>query len=237
MRRVHVTPEWPAVATDILREVLAATPPSRTCRIALSGGETPRPWFQTLARTALPYAHLELFWGDERAVPAEHPDSNYGWARRLWLDHVPVDPARIHPWPTDREPAEAAQAYADTLRRVFGADDWPRFDLVVLGLGADGHTASLFPGSPALDAPGWTVAVAVPGHGVRLSLTLPVLTAARRVLFLVAGEAKRKAVRRVLAPLPGEPPTVAGRVEAETVDWVLDPQAAADLPPQPAARS
>jgi 6-phosphogluconolactonase len=212
--------------------VLAATPRSRTCRIALSGGETPRPWFQALAETSLPYARLELFWGDERSVPPDHPDSNYGWARRLWLDHVPLDPAQIHPWPTDRDPAEAAEVYAATLRRVFAADEWPRFDLVVLGLGADGHTASLFPHSPALDAPGWTVAVVVPGHGVRLSLTLGVLAAARRVLFLAAGEAKREAVRRTLAPLPGESPTVAGRIHAPVVDWVLDPAAAAALPPE-----
>lgn len=231
MRRVRVAADWVASATAVLQEALAATPPTRTCRVALSGGETPRPWFRALAGTPLPYARLELFWGDERMVPPDHPDSNYGWARRLWLDHAPLDPARVHPWPTDKEPADAARAYADKLRRVFGPGDWPRFDLVVLGLGAEGHTASLFPGSPALEARAWTVAVPVPGRGIRLSLTLPVLSAARRVLFLVTGEAKRDAVRRTLAPRPGEPPTVASRIRAEAVDWVLDPAAAADLPP------
>ncbi|MCL8206970.1 MAG: 6-phosphogluconolactonase [Actinomycetia bacterium] len=236
MRRVRVTDAWVAAATAVLQEVIAGAPAARTCRIALAGGETPRPWYQALARTPLPYDRLELFWGDERVVPPDHPDSNAGWARRLWLDHVPLDPARIHPWPTEKEPTDAARAYADTLRRAFGDVDLPRFDLVVLGLGSEGHTASLFPGSPALAAHTWTVAVPVPGRGVRLSLTLPVLSAARRILFLVTGEAKREAVRRTLSPRPHEPTTVAALIRAENVDWVLDPAAAQDLPPGLGAR-
>ena len=123
------------------------------CSLVLSGGNTPRTLYGLLAsefRDQIPWAHVHVFWGDERYVAPDDPDSNYRMAKETLLDHVPCPAGNVHPMPTHFPSADAAaRDYENTLRNYFGTD-WPHFDLSLLGLGEEGHTASLFPGSPAL---------------------------------------------------------------------------------------
>lgn len=169
-------------------------------RIALSGGSTPRKLYGILARRDLPWERLHLFLGDERYVPSDHPDSNFRMVRETLLDGSPLAPERVHRWRTELGPHEAAAEYEADLAREFGPGR-PVFDLVLLGMGDDGHTASLFPGSPALGVTDrLTAANDVGGDkGWRLTFTFPLLNAGRRVMFLIAGAAKAPALRHVLA--------------------------------------
>jgi 6-phosphogluconolactonase len=161
-------------------------------RIALAGGSTPAAFYRTLAGTEYAWGETDIFFGDERCVPPTHPESNFRMAHEMLLEHID---ARVHRMPG--ETCDAA-AYEARLRSVFGPGV-PAFDLVVLGLGEDGHTASLFPGDPALDErERLVVRVERPDHP-RLTLTLPVLSAAAVALFLVKGAAKREALRWLLA--------------------------------------
>ena len=136
------------------------------CSLVLSGGNTPRSLYGLLAsefRDQIPWAHVHVFWGDERYVAPDDPDSNYRMAKETLLDHVPCPAGNVHPMPTHFPSADAAaRDYENTLRNYFGTD-WPHFDLSLLGLGEEGHTASLFPGSPALgELTRWVVAVKTP---------------------------------------------------------------------------
>jgi 6-phosphogluconolactonase len=172
-----------------------------------------------------------VYWGDERHVPPEHPDSNYRMAREALLDHVPLPGANVHRVPAEEPDARrAAERYERDLRAGFAlaATTLPRFDLVLLGLGADGHTASLFPGAEALDE---TLRLAVATRGPappieRITLTLPVLNHAACVAFLVSGADKAAVVRAVLAE-PRSPLLPAQRVRpAGRLVWLLDAAAA-----------
>lgn len=163
--------------------------------LCLSGGKTPVALLELLAappwREALPWRQTHVFWSDERCVPFDHPDSNCGVARRHLLSRVPLPEENIHPAPVDTTPPEAAaRRWEDELRAFFAGP--PVFDFSLLGMGTDGHTASLFPGHPALEEKTrWTAAVAHPSAKPpvpRLTLTLPVLNAARRTLFLCGSE-------------------------------------------------
>jgi len=173
--------------------------------IALSGGSTPGRLFDLLARSPyteqVDWLHLHVFWGDERGVPPEDLNSNYRQAKDALLSLVPIPNQNVHRVQSELEPEEAAAAYALTLKMFASPPlDWPRFDLVLLGMGEDGHTASLFPGSP-VDMPGATAAVTADYQGrpaSRITLTPGVFNAARRVLFLVAGESKCNALASVL---------------------------------------
>src|SRR5688572_24616891 len=148
------------------------------CSLVLSGGNTPRTFYGLLAsefRDQIPWPHIHIFWGDERYVSPHDPDSNYRLARETLLDHVPCPAANIHPMPTQfASPEDAARDYERTLRNYFGTD-WPHFDLLLLGIGKEGHTASLFPGSRALrERTRWVAAVETPANpSLRLTLTLP----------------------------------------------------------------
>ena len=179
--------------------------------MALAGGRTPRGVYERLANcgagAAVPWARTRIFWGDERFVPRGHPGSNFRMARETLLARVPVPESNLFPMPTEAADADAAaREYERTLRGLFPGAEFPRFDLVLLGIGADGHTASLFPGGPECEeAKRWCVASRAPagastGDAIRerVTLTLPVLNAARVVAFLVAGEDKRTAVGAVL---------------------------------------
>jgi 6-phosphogluconolactonase len=178
-------------------------------RIALSGGSTPRRTYQELVSPRLigrfPWPRVHWYWGDERFVPPDHPESNYRMVREAMLDVAPVPPANIHPIPTvGLGPDEAAAAYDAELRRAYGGallvPDRPLFDVCLLGLGDDGHTASLIPGEPALgERDHW---VAVVAHGrpeTRITLTYPAIDASRHIAFLVSGGGKRDILREVLA--------------------------------------
>ena len=206
--RLRVVPD---LAEAGAAEFLALGP--RT--LALAGGRTPRALYERLRACDYPWHEVDVFFGDERCVPEDHPDSNLRMAREALLDHVP---ARVHPLPGATCGADAAER---ELQAVFGPGV-PRFDLVLLGLGADGHTASLFPGDPALgEGERRVVRVARADHP-RLTLTLPVLSAARAVVFLVAGAEKRDA----LAALIRGDDIPAARVTAASVLVLTDESAA-----------
>ena len=216
-------------AADELAAVARAAP--RTCHVALSGGSTPKRMFEVLAargRGALPWDRVELWWGDERTVPPDDPDSNYGVAMKA-LAPLGLDPARVHRMEGERDPDAAARDYESALVGSLGAP--PVFDLVLLGLGPDGHTASLFPGSPAVtETQRWVVANPVDSpvaHGktTRLTLTAPAINAARRICFLVAGADKAKVLRAVLEGPPGVYPSQL----IGDATWMVDAAAAKEL--------
>ncbi len=202
--------------------------------LALAGGNTPRILYHLLAeqlRDQVPWAKVHIFWGDERYVPPGDPQSNYRMAKETLLDHVPCPAGNVHPMPTHfSDPDVAAQDYEKTLRGYF-SEEWPHFDLVLLGLGEEGHTASLFRGSPALEEKRrWVVAVKAPAEPpVRLTLTLPVLTQAANVHFLVAGSNKAQALHHVLtgSPDPKHYPAAGVRLAQGAVIWWVDRKAAA----------
>ncbi|RME86403.1 MAG: 6-phosphogluconolactonase [Caldilineae bacterium] len=203
--------------------------------VALSGGSTPRALYRLLAtpawRDRIPWAHVHLWWVDERCVPPDDPESNYGVAFTLLLQHLPVTIVhRMHGEAED--PGEAARRYEQELRRQFGLQGRarPRMDLIFLGMGADGHTASLFPGTASLQEKRALVTVGRapnPPH-LRLTLTLPVLNRAANVLFMVAGANKGPALRKVLHPRPGTAPLPAAMVRPGRgrLTWLLDRAAA-----------
>lgn len=175
--------------------------------VALSGGSTPKALYALLAepdyRARVDWHRVHFFWGDERCVPADHPESNYRMAQEALLEKIELPSENIHRMMGELEPARAAQAYETELRRFFALaqGDWPRFDLILLGLGEDGHTASLFPGSVALnDSTNLVVAVYVEKlQAHRLTLTLPVINAAAQATFLVSGESKAAVVKEIFA--------------------------------------
>ena len=196
------------------RPVSRAAAPASPCSICLSGGSTPRGLFALLGsrwRDALPWERVHLFWSDERFVPVGHPDNNYGMAKALFIGDVPIPASNVHPIPTDRPDSVAADVYEGELRSFFLGEAVPGtgegFDLAFLGIGEDGHTASLFPGWAA-PADRWVAAVEGPASRpprVRITLTSAVLDRAETVVFLVAGANKREALRRVLEDDPSMP--------------------------------
>ncbi len=207
--------------------------------VALSGGSTPRELYRVLAsnefRGQVDWARVHLFWGDERAVPADSPESNYGMARRELLLRVPIPPANVHRMEAeDVNIGRAAHKYEATLREFLPLDDrgFPRFDLILLGVGPEGHTASLFPGAKLLrETSRWVSTPLVPKLGARrMTLTLPVLEAARRVLFLVSGAEKAAILQEVLCGHP-EPPLPAQLVKPREGErlFLVDEAAAAKL--------
>jgi len=232
-------------AADAVAEIAAASLVARgRVTLALAGGSTPRGLYQRLAgawRDRLDWTRVHVFWGDERCVPPTHADSNYRLARESLLDHVPVPSTQIHRMPGDLEPMAAARQYAESLAATLPGSPsgpWPVFDLVLLGLGADGHTASLFPGSAAVDETERPVVATPPadGRGWRLTLTLPVLNAARSTLWLVAGDSKAPALAAVLERLPAPVPLPARQVTGQDVRWLVDRAAARLLTPNPTPR-
>jgi 6-phosphogluconolactonase len=170
--------------------------------IALAGGNTPQPLYEKLATQDLPWQDIFIFWGDERYVPMSDPQSNAGMAAKAWLNRVGIPPENIFPMPTQiPDPQEAAQTYAQQLQAFFRPDapELPRFDLVLLGLGPDGHTASLFPHTAALQVCDRTVTVGSKEGQPRLTLTVPILNEARCILFLVTGANKQEALTQIFA--------------------------------------
>ena len=198
--------------------------------VALAGGSTPKMTYEILAREYggpedLDWSKVHAFFGDERTVPPDHEDSNYRMAREALLSHVPV--GSVHRMRGEMEPREAAALYEEELEEFFGGP--PVLDLVLLGIGEDGHTASLFPDTPALDARDrWAVENPVEKlNTTRLTLTVPAVDAARKVAFLVAGEGKAEALEEILEgdANPHKYPAKLVRPEAE-VAWMVDRAAA-----------
>lgn len=204
-------------------------------RWALSGGTTPRKLYALLARPPLvrriDWSRVEFFWGDERCVPPDHADSNYRTAREALLDLVQPDPAHIHRVRGEDAPESAAASYEAELRRAFELPEGsapPSFDLIMLGMGADGHTASLFPGSPLLEETRRWVAA---DHN-RVTLTLPVLNAAAHVLFVVSGADKAQRLAEVLAGPDSGLPAQRVRPSHGKLEWAVDGAAAEILSPE-----
>ena len=233
---VHETPQElaEAAARDFAAKAEAAIGERGRFTVALAGGSTPKATYRVLARDyadRLDWSRVHVFFGDERTVPPDHEDSNYRMAHEALLSHVPV--GSIHRMRGELPPAEAAAAYEEDLREFFGAsDEPPSFGLVLLGIGEDGHTASLFPNTPALDVTDhWVVANPVEKlRTVRLTLTVPVLNAARATSFLVAGEDKAGAMKGILEgdADPREYPAKLVRSASGPV-WMVDRAAASSL--------
>ena len=205
------------------------------CAIALAGGSTPRDLYIRLAavpRQQIPWEKVHLFWGDERCVAPDHADSNFRMVRETLLDHIALPENHVHRMRGELPPQTAAAHYHDELRGFFGELP-PRFDLVLLGMGDDGHTASLFPGTTALqERQTLAAAVHVPAlQAWRITLTLPVLNAAREVVFLVAGTGKAAMIARIagLASPDSALPASLVRPGDGEVHWLLDSDAAAQL--------
>lgn len=216
-------------ADHIVRILAGAVSQRGAASLAVSGGTTPALYFPLLASEPLPWDRIALFWADERCVPPSHEESNFGMADRLLLSRVHIPGENIHRIRGEKNPALAARDYADELHRFFGGI--PRFDLVILGVGSDGHTASLFPETEALDTEEHVSAVLVPRlNSSRITLTLPVLNHARAVLIIVSGNGKASIVERLLdARTRIEYP--AGRVKPVNGEliWMLDAEAAANI--------
>lgn len=208
--------------------------------IALAGGSTPEKTYSLLAdqSTSFPidWKRCRLFFGDERDVPSDDPRSNFGMAKRCLIDKVPVAAEDVYPMVTKSgDPASAAAGYAAVLANAFGSSEPPRFDVIMLGVGDDGHCASLFPESSSLDITDrWVVSNppgVLPPPVERVSLTFPAINAARQVLFLVAGERKAEAVQDIFecdAPVSRRPSAGVRPVDGIAV-WLLDKGAACRL--------
>ncbi len=209
----------------IARHVLERAP---LFRLALSGGTSPLGMFRHLTASAIfpprLWERTHIFFADERLVPPYHADSNFGAVARHLLEHVPIPPMNVHRMPGELPSDEARKAYAADLARSFDTDGIPVFDLIILGMGADGHTASLFPGSPAR-APRHFLVTSVPAPDqhprvARLTLTQPVLGAAARVFFLIQGADKHPALRTIRAGTIDLP---AALVDARRQSWYTCP--------------
>ncbi|HEY5386818.1 MAG TPA: 6-phosphogluconolactonase [Thermoleophilia bacterium] len=208
--------------------------------VALSGGETPRALYRMLARQQfsqkVPWRRVQLYWGDERCVPPDDAASNYGMARDALLKHVPIADADVHRVRGEDGAVSAAMASEKELRALAALErprsELPVFNLVLLGLGADGHTASLFPHSDALAVEErFAVATQAPDGSPRVTVTYPVINAARRVWFLVSGAAKAGMVAEVLEGLqvPDAVPAQGVRPVHGQLTWLLDEAAAREL--------
>lgn len=200
--------------------------------VALSGGNTPMKSYEKLAQETLDWSRVYFFWGDERCVPVDDPGNSYGQAKKVWFDKI--GETNIHRIQSDLEPAEAAKDYADTLRGFSEPPlEWPRFDLVLLGMGDDGHTASLFPGSPVeVDSP--TLAVTAnyqdrPAN--RVTLTQNVINDAKNIFFLAAGISKAEILKKVLSDTYNPVEWPAQRIDPRDgkVIWFVDEAAAGKL--------
>jgi 6-phosphogluconolactonase len=219
---------------ELLRVLGEAVTQRGRFAIALAGGHTPSRmyslWAKDEYRERTPWKHVHLFWGDERYVATDDPLSNYRMTRETLIARVPIPPENVHPMPTNFvRPEDAAEAYEVELQKFF-AQAPPAFDVQLLGLGPEGHTASLFPGSPALEEKKrWVAAVQAPAKpSRRLTLTPPVLDCGRNTFFLVAGKDKREILSALCKESDtGESQYPASRIRpAGRVLWFLDKAAA-----------
>ncbi len=239
--RIQVFPTTAALtygAAEKISAVLSAAQVNRgVVSLALSGGSTPRAVYELLAspvyRNRIDWQHLQIFWGDERCVPPESSESNYRMGYQALLRHVPVPSRHIHRIRGELPPAEAARAYEIELHNAFGIApaEIPQLSLVLLGLGDDGHTASLFPGSSAARESRRLVAETFVERlsTWRVTMTYPLLKNAGAILFLVSGTSKSEIVRSVVQELRPELPASAFVRFADTVTWYLDHDAASSL--------
>jgi 6-phosphogluconolactonase len=246
---LQIFEDRPAMARAAARQVISlaqnAIEAHNVFRIALSGGSTPRMLHEILSQPAhsaqVNWAKTQIFWGDERCVPPSNPESNYRMAVETLLEHIPLPAGHIHRVRGELPPQEAASDYQQRMVEQFRlipdetGKPFPRFDLILLGLGPDGHTASLFPGSKALEEihrwVTWLPHEQGPEPLVpRVTITLPVIQAARQVIFLVSGEDKAARLAEVLSPPTGQPlPAQLANPTEGGLLWMVDRAAASRL--------
>ncbi|HEY9908742.1 MAG TPA: 6-phosphogluconolactonase [Thermosynechococcaceae cyanobacterium] len=234
-KTVEVLPDQTALIERALQVVVAqmqaAIAERGQCTIALAGGGTPKPLYELLATQEIPWNAVQVFWGDERYVPADHPDSNQKMARQAWLDKVPIPRSNIHPMPTgEADPANAASKHEAELQELFQLQpgEFPSFDIILLGIGDDGHTASLFPHTPALAVHDRLVTVGNKDGQPRITFTVPTLNHARAVVFVVAGAGKRSALAQIFSSTGDDQTYPARLVQPQGELWWLLDQSAGD---------
>ncbi len=240
--RVIVTPGIERLAVESVelfqRTAVASVARAGFFTVAVSGGSTPRPMHRLLTenpyRSGIPWQVTHLFWVDERLVPVTDPDSNFGSAERDFLKQLTIPAGNIHPMSSRKPPTAAADDYEQELRRHFRriASAEPVFDLIVLGVGEDGHTASIFPGDhSAVETTRWVTAVKGGTPNVeRLTLTMPILNQARCIVYLISGSKKADVVRSLLTDASAQLPPQRIAPQHGEVIWLLDTEAAALLP-------
>ena len=236
-KTVEVLPDLAALIERSLSITLAkiqtAIESRGLCTIALSGGSTPKPLYEAIAAQQLPWDKIHVFWGDERYVPPDHPDSNQLMARRAWLDSVDIPAQNIHPMPTDdADPADAARKYEAHLAEFFHlkTGEFPALDVILLGMGDDGHTASLFPHTEALQVRDRLITVGSKDGQPRITFTAPTINHGRCVMFVVAGANKRAALAEIFAPEADELSYPSRLVQPQgELWWLLDREAGQDL--------
>jgi 6-phosphogluconolactonase len=233
--RVETLPDPMALARHVAEWMTAAALSAKgVFRVSLSGGSTPKALYTLLAsegfRQQFPWQRVAWYWGDERFVPYDHPDSNYRMAREAMLSNAPVPADNIHPVPADGTPEDAASRYERILQTAYGADVLdparPLFDITLLGLGADGHTASLLPGELVLQERKRWVAVSHGRPEVRITMTYPAIESSRWVAFLVAGKEKATIFRAIRAG-SSQVPAARVRPVGELI-WFVDRAAAVE---------
>ena len=234
--QIFETPELlaRAAAQVFLTLAQAAASKERQLNVSLSGGTTPQRVYELLASDQfskqINWQLVQLFFGDERPVAPNNPASNFGMVRSAFISHVPIPDSHVHPISGFGDPHENARDYERELKSHFNDAPWPQFDLVFLGMGDDGHTASLFPGSAALkEKRAWVVANWIERlHEFRITLTVPAINSAANIVFLVTGESKAKRLAEVLqGPVqPEELPAQRIKPEHGSLRWMVDADAA-----------
>jgi 6-phosphogluconolactonase len=234
--RIEMLADPPALARHVAEWMTsAALAATGAFRVSLSGGSTPRTLYTLLAsddfRGRFPWTRVSWYWGDERFVPYDHPESNYRMTREAMLSKAPVPPENIHPVPADGAPEEAALDYERTLQAAYGAAILdrarPLFDITLLGLGTDGHTASLLPNDPVLqERKHWVAAVSRGRPEVRITMTYPVIESSRQIAFLVTGKEKA-AIFGAIRSGAGQAPAARVNPIGELI-WFVDMAAAGE---------
>jgi len=210
----------------VTQKIQAAIQDRSICTIALAGGSTPKPLYEALSQQDLPWDKIHIFWGDERYVPPTSPESNQRMAFEAWLNRVNFPEANLHPMPTAAgNPELDAEQYEAELRQVFDVEP-PQFDVILLGIGDDGHTASLFPHPEALTVGDRLITVGNKDGKPRLTFTVSLINNSRCVIFLVAGEDKQQALFQILASSADEMTYPARLIQPRGELWLLLDQAA-----------
>jgi 6-phosphogluconolactonase len=214
-------------------KIQAAIAERGQCTIALAGGSTPEPLYRAIATQDLPWEKIHVFWGDERYVPANHPDSNQKMARLAWLDQVNIPASNIHPMPTgSADPAADARSHQTELQQFFQVSEgeFPAFDIILLGIGDDAHTASLFPHTAALQVRDALVTVGNKDGQPRITFTFPLINKARCVIFIVAGASKKPALAQIFAPAADAMTYPSRLIQPDgELWWLLDAAAGEEL--------
>jgi len=239
-KKIKIYPDKEALfsaSSDLLISAMRqAVMTHRVCTVALSGGNTPRGVYRHLAIASvhyrIPWQKIHLFWGDERVVPPDHEESNYRMVKETLLDHISIPPGNVHRIKAELGADVAAEEYADELKRFFKTS-LPEFDIILLGLGTDGHTASLFPETPILEEKEKPVnkVFASAYNSWRISLTLPVINRARQIIFLASGENKSEIIREIFTldkPSRKFPASLVSPQKGDIL-WMLDEAAASRL--------